>query len=109
MADSKKKKMMPKPPQRPNYQIWIIVTLLALILGVTYFNKSNSTIEITQRRFDRMLSEGDVREVVLIDKQNVVEITLSQDALQQPEYSNELEERNPFHLSSGHHYIFLFK
>ncbi|WKN41933.1 ATP-dependent zinc metalloprotease FtsH [Tunicatimonas pelagia] len=104
MADSKKKKMMPKPPQRPNYPIWIIVTLLALILGVTYFNKSNSTIEITQRRFDKMLSEGDVKEVVLIDQQNVVEITLSQEALQKPEYRNEQEERNPFPLTSGPHY-----
>ena len=95
---------MPKPPQRPNYQIWIIVTLLALILGVTYFNKSNSSIEITQRRFERMLSEGDVREVVLVSNQNLVEVTLSSDALQKPEYRNELEERNPFSISSGPHY-----
>nr|WKN37172.1 ATP-dependent zinc metalloprotease FtsH [Tunicatimonas sp. TK19036] len=104
MADTKKKKMMPKPPQRPNYQIWIIVTLLALILGVTYFNKSNSSIEITQRRFERMLSEGDVREVVLVSNQNLVEVTLTGDALQKPEYRNELEERNPFSISSGPHY-----
>ena len=75
MADSKKKKIMPKPPQRPNYPIWIIVTLLALILGVTYFNKSNSTIKIDQRRFDQMLSDGDVKEVVLIAQQNRAEIT----------------------------------
>ena len=95
---------MPKPPQRPNYQIWIIVTLLALILGVTYFNKSNSSIEITQRRFERMLSEGDVREVVLVSNQNLVEVTLTGDALQKPEYRNELEERNPFSISSGPHY-----
>jgi cell division protease FtsH len=105
MADSKKKKMMPKPPQRPNYQIWIIVTLLALILGVTYFNKSNSTIDITQRRFDRMLSEGDVREVTLVSNQNLVEITLKQEALQQPQYRNELDERSPLSpVASGPHY-----
>ncbi|MEM9832942.1 MAG: ATP-dependent zinc metalloprotease FtsH [Bacteroidota bacterium] len=104
MADSKKKKMMPKPPQRPNYPIWIIVTLLALILGVTYFNKSNSTIKIDQRRFDQMLSDGDVKDVVLIAQQNRAEITLTQAALDKPRYRNELEERNPFPMMSGPHY-----
>ncbi len=105
MADSKKKKIMPKPPQRPNYPIWIIVTLLALILGVTYFNKSNSTIKIDQRRFDQMLSDGDVKEVVLIAQQNRAEITLTQEALEKPRYRNELEERNPFPMMSGPHYL----
>ncbi|MGB3585076.1 MAG: ATP-dependent zinc metalloprotease FtsH, partial [Tunicatimonas sp.] len=105
MADSKKKKMMPKPPQRPNYPIWIIVTLLALILGVTYFNKSNSTVKIDQRRFDKMLSEGDVKEVILIAQQNRAEITLTSEALEKPAYRNELEERNPFPMMSGPHYL----
>ena len=96
---------MPKPPQRPNYPIWIIVTLLALILGVTYFNKSNSTVKIDQRRFDKMLSEGDVKEVILIAQQNRAEITLTAEALEKPAYRNELEERNPFPMMSGPHYL----
>jgi cell division protease FtsH len=37
-----KKKLLPKTPQRPGYQIWLIAGLLLLILGVTYFNKSTA-------------------------------------------------------------------
>lgn len=106
MADknSKNRKAVPKPPQRPNYQIWIIVTLLALVLGVTYFNKSNSTSSLTMQKFEQMLAEGDVSKVILIRNQNAVEVTLSQEALQKPEYRTELEERNPFPVSNGPQY-----
>ena len=101
---SKNKKMMPKPSPKPNYQIWIIVTLLALVLGVTYFNRSNSTAPLTMQRFQRMVTEGDVREVVVIRNQNVVEVTLKQSALQKPEYRTELEERSPFPTTGGPQY-----
>ena len=106
MADksNKNRKVAPKPPQRPNYQIWIIVTLLALVLGVTYFNKSNSTSPLTMQRFEQMLADGDVSKVILIRNQNAVEVTLSQEALQKPEYRTELEERNPFSVPSGPQY-----
>ena len=106
MADksSKNRKVVPKPPQRPNYQIWIIVTLLALVLGVTYFNKSNSTSPLTMQRFEQMLADGDVSKVVLIRNQNAVEVTLNQQALQKPEFRTELEERNPFPGTGGPQY-----
>ena len=106
MADknSKNKKAVSKPPQRPNYQIWIIVALLALVLGVTYFNRSNSTVPITMQKFERMVADGDVREVVLILHQNLVEVSLTDAALQKPQYRGELEERNPFPVSNGPQY-----
>jgi len=51
MADNqKKKKLIPnKTPSKPNYQIWIIVALLLLVFGVTYFNKAGATKEIKSR------------------------------------------------------------
>ena len=101
---SKNKKMMPKPSPKPNYQIWVIVTLLALVLGVTYFNRSNSTASLTMQRFQRMVAEGDVAEVVLIRNQNAVEVTLNREAFQKPEYRTELEERGPFSTSGGPQY-----
>ncbi len=106
MADktSKNKKMMPKPSPRPNYQIWIIVTLLALVLGVTYFNRSNSTTTLTMQRFERMLAEGDVAEVIVIRNQDAVEVTLKPSAYQKPEYRNELDERGPFSTTGGGQY-----
>ncbi|MCZ6520355.1 MAG: ATP-dependent zinc metalloprotease FtsH [Bacteroidetes bacterium] len=103
---NKNKKIMPKGPQKPNYQIWIIVSLIALIFGVTYFNKSTSTITISERRFEQMLLSSDVEEVVLITNQNIVEVTLKEEALSNSKYRMELEESNPFSLKQGPHYKF---
>lgn len=100
----RKKKLNSKPPQRPNYQIWIILSLVLLIFAITYLNKNSSAVEITQGRFEQMLSEGDVENVVLIRNQNLVEVTLTDEALRESEYRNELEEKNPFSNSGGPHY-----
>ncbi len=100
----KKKNLLPKPPQKPNYQVWVIVTLLALIFGVTYFNKSTSTVDISYRRFEQMMQDGDVREIVLIRNQNFVEITLKPESVNKPKYKVELENRSPFSFSQGPHY-----
>lgn len=100
----RKKKPLSKPPQRPNYQIWIILSLVLLIFAITYLNKNSSAIEITQRQFDKMLREGDVKDVVLVRNQNLVEVTLTDEALQDSEYKNEVEEQNPFSVSNGPHY-----
>ncbi len=99
-----KKKINSKPPQRPNYQIWIILSLVLLIFAITYLNKNSSAVEIGQRRFEQMLSEGDVKDVVLVRNQNLVEVTLTDEALRESEYRNELEEQNPFSGAGGPHY-----
>ncbi len=100
----KKKKIMPKGPQKPNYQVWIIVTLLVVIFGVTYFNKTSSMISITKHRFEAMLKSNDVQKIVLIKNQEYVEITLTPDALQNAKYKAELENNSPFGISNGPHY-----
>jgi cell division protease FtsH len=100
----KKKLVNNKPPQRPNYQIWIIISLVLLIFAITYLNKNSSAVEITQRRFEKMLQEGDVKDVVLVRNQNLVEITLTPEALEESEYRNQLEENNPFSINNGPHY-----
>lgn len=95
---------MPKGPQKPNYQVWIIVTLLVVIFGVTYFNKTSSMISITKHRFEAMLKSNDVQKIVLIKNQEYVEITLTPDALQNAKYKAELENNSPFGISNGPHY-----
>jgi AFG3 family protein len=102
----KKKKLMPKPPQKPNYQVWVIVTLLFVIFAVTVFNKSTSAISISQKRFEQMMLSGDVKEVVLITGQNVVEVTLKEEALDNVKYRQEIEDKNPFSRAQGPHYKF---
>jgi len=107
MADNKKpnnKNLLPKNPQKPNYQIWIILTLFILVVVITYFNKSNTMIDITKHRFEKMLMAGDVKKVVVVTNQNEVEVTLKEEALNNAKYKSELENKNPFSISDGPHY-----
>ncbi|MDQ3393959.1 MAG: AAA family ATPase, partial [Bacteroidota bacterium] len=103
---SKKKKIIPKPPQKPGYQIWIIASLLILIVAVTFMNKGGSAITISQRQFEQMVLNNDVKEVVYVSNQNIVEVSLKEEALQNSKYRTELEERNLWSLEQGPHYKF---
>ena len=105
MADNQKKKnIIPKNPQRQNYQVWIIVTLIALIFGITYLNK-NSAEKIFFSDFKKMMEQGDVKNVVLIKNQDKVEIVLKEEALKSERY-REVDNNSYFPLSEGPHYYF---
>ncbi|MCG8319237.1 MAG: ATP-dependent zinc metalloprotease FtsH [Cytophagales bacterium] len=105
MADNQKKKnIIPKNPQRQNYQVWIIVTLIALIFGITYLNK-NSAEKIFFSDFKKMMEQGDVKTVVLIKNQDKVEIVLKEEALKSERY-REVDNNSYFPLSEGPHYYF---
>jgi cell division protease FtsH len=95
---------MPKTPQKPNYQVWIILVLFVLVFAVTYFNNSSSSIEITKHRFEKMLLAGDVQDVVIIPNRKYVEVSLKESALSNSKYNTELEKNNPFSLSGGPQY-----
>ena len=49
-----KRNLVPKGSPKQNYQLWIILTLVVLIVSVFYFNKSNAVIEISENRFEKM-------------------------------------------------------
>ena len=98
-----KKKLVPNP-QRPNYQVWIIAALIALIFGITYFNGANNLVPITMTKFENMMLSNDVQRVVLVRNQNYVEVTLKPEALENAKYKSELEQNNAFGVNSGPHY-----
>ena len=108
MADNqKKKKLIPnKTPQKPNYQIWIIVALLLLVFGVTYFNKAGATKEIKQTRFEEMYLSHDIDKVMLVINENVVEVTLKTEALKNDKYKDLVAQQSPFSVSNGPHAYF---
>ncbi|WP_053406109.1 ATP-dependent zinc metalloprotease FtsH [Persicobacter sp. CCB-QB2] len=85
----KKRKMIPTPPPRNNYQMWVIISLLLLVIGFSMFGKGNSAKDITRDRFDTMLSDGDVKEVLVIRNQNLVEITLKPEAMEKTKYKED--------------------
>ena len=70
---STEKKEGPKltPPKAPkgNYQLWVILVTVAVILGVMYLNSSSSMKEVSEAELKRMIESGDVKKVVLIKDQ----------------------------------------
>lgn len=98
------KSMPPKPP-RGNYQMWVILVTLAIIMGVMYFSSITQTPSVTYTEFENMILARDVKRVVLIKKMDLVEITLKPEALQNSKYKQELEKGSRFGISnSGPHF-----
>ncbi len=90
-----------------NYQIWLSGLLIALILGAWYLNQS-TTIKTYEQDFDKMARAGDIESVKLITNKNIVEVTLTKEALKKEKYANELKQKNPFGAiveKSPHYYL----
>jgi AFG3 family protein len=107
MSTEKKDNNKILPPKAPkgNYQLWVILVTVAVILGVMYLNSSNSTKELVggQERLKQMIESGDVKKVVLIKEQELVEVTLTADALKNAKYSDDIKE-GPMGSTTGPHY-----
>jgi len=95
-----------KPAPKNNYQVWIIATLVALIVGISYFTNNTETININQSRFVQMVMDNDVDKIVFIKNKEKVEVTLKEEALSNSKYQAELENQRPWGGLSGPHYGF---
>ncbi|WP_113925863.1 ATP-dependent zinc metalloprotease FtsH [Cognataquiflexum aquatile] len=105
MADIKKSKnFMPKAPDKPNFQLWLIVTAVIVLVGITWFNQRNTVINITKSRFEDIYLASDVAKVMIIRNQNRIDVTLKETALQNEKYKSELEANSPFFNPTGPHY-----
>jgi cell division protease FtsH len=91
MADKKENKpLLPTKPPRGNYQIWVILATIAVILGVMYFSNSSNLKDLDYDDFKQMVRSGDVRRVVLVQNRKFVEVTLKSEALQNAKYKEQL-------------------
>lgn len=106
MADKERdKKIIPPKVPTPNYQMWIILALVAVILGISYFNRSAELVEIQANRFEDMVQTRDIKRLVLIKNEELIEITLKGEALQNAKYKQEIEKSSPFGVNAnGPHY-----
>src|SRR6187549_2398639 len=96
MADKKDSKpILPVKPPRGNYQVWVIFATIAVVLGVVYMNSSSNIKEITKSKFDELILEKNVKKVVIIEDQKLVEITLTDDAMQNAKYRQDVK-KSPF-------------
>ncbi len=92
MADKKEnnKPLLPTKPPRGNYQIWVILATVAVIIGVMYFNNTSNLKDLDYDTFKQMVNNGDVRKVILVQNRKFVEVTLKSEALQNAKYKQEL-------------------
>ncbi|GAB3561154.1 ATP-dependent zinc metalloprotease FtsH [Spirosoma luteolum] len=91
--------------RKPNFQGWIVALLIAAILGITFFNKSSATREISQKRFERMVKDREVADVVVVNDR-IAEVTLTQQAAQSTKYRNLFTDKPYFGTSHGPHFQF---
>ena len=87
MKDKKNKNFM---NNNFNNQIWIILGVTIFIyLSFSFFTSKPITIDYN--RFQKMIKSYDVSKIVVIKNQEIVEITLNEDALLNSNYKDELE------------------
>jgi AFG3 family protein len=91
MADKEKKIVPPKLP-KTNYQTWLILALIAVIFGISRVYKTGDLIEVLDSRFEEMVRSRDIKKLVLIKNEEMVEITLKAEALQNAKYKQEIEK-----------------
>ncbi len=103
--DKKKKINLPTTPPKPTMQMWVLAALTLMIFSILYFNRSNTTVPITQRQFEDMVKARDVKAVTIVNEKTV-EVTLKEEALKNEKYKNELKERGAFALDQGAHFSF---
>ncbi|MFD2037683.1 ATP-dependent zinc metalloprotease FtsH [Belliella marina] len=102
--NNKSKKFIPKTPQKPNIQLWLIITAVIVLVGVTLFQQRSTAINITKSRFVDMYLANDVSKVMIIRNLNRVDVTLKETSLQNDRYKTELEGSGPFTNPGGPHY-----
>lgn len=105
MSTEKKEGNKIQPPKGPkgNYQLWVILVTVAVIMGVMYFTQSSNIKEVKQSDLENMIKSGDVKKIALIKDQEIAEITLTEDALKNAKY-NDIEEGPMGTNISGPHY-----
>lgn len=89
MADipKKKKSLIPTNSQKPNYQVWIILSLVLLFFSIFYFNQSAGIEEVTERKFEEIARKGHIKEILVIKNQDIVEVFLNEEGLISGEYN----------------------
>lgn len=101
---NKNKSFVPKTPPKPNFQLWLIIAAVMVLLGLTWIQQRGAVIDITQKRFEDMYLAGDISKVVIVRNMNRVDITLKPSALQNAKYKTELESNSSFFNPTGPHY-----
>lgn len=100
-----KRKMIPKPNPKPNYQVWIIISLVLLFLSFFWLQDGGSAKEINNYEFETTYKSGDIKNITIVSNQKIVEIWLTEEALNSGKYSNINEEQDVWSFSKNPHFF----
>ena len=81
-----------KPSSNSNggLQGWIVAAIIMGIIGFLLFSRQATLAPIKYKQLEQMILQKDVEKVAVVEGNRSVEVTLTRDALQKPEYKKEL-------------------
>ncbi len=97
--------MQKNPNSKPNYQIWIIISLVLLFLSFFWLQDNNSAKEITLYKFEEMYKSGDIKNITIETGQKIVEIRLTEEAIKSGKYSNVEVDKDLWSFSPSPHFV----
>ncbi|MBX2967257.1 MAG: ATP-dependent zinc metalloprotease FtsH [Cyclobacteriaceae bacterium] len=93
MSDKRENKMIPPkvPKGSGNYQLWVILVTVGVIMGVMFFTSNNNLKEKDENDLKAMIDSRDVKSVILIKEKEYVEVILNSNALQNAKYKEDIQ------------------
>ena len=89
-----------------NYQVWILMAGIAVVMSLFYLVRQGDMVEITEKKFDTMLVDNDVKQIIIVNEK-LIEVTLTKEALTKEKYMEDMKYTNsPFAQNKGPHYKF---
>ena len=96
------KKISPKPPK--NGFMWVYAVIIAIFLGVAFFSSNSGAVQIDNKKFEDMLAQHDVENVVAYKSSNdicVAEVHIKKSSLSKPEYNDVNKVQHSFGASDN--------
>ena len=86
-----------------NNQIWVVF-LISIFIYISFGFFSTKPITIDYNRFQKMIRSHDISKIVVIKNQEIIEISLKEEALLNSAYKDELESSSLLNNTYGPHY-----
>lgn len=92
MSDNKNNEFPKRKPANNGggLQGWIVAAIIMGIIGFLLFSRSASLAPIKYKLLEQMILQKDVEKVAVVEGNRSVEISLTRDALQKPQYKKDL-------------------
>ena len=86
-----------------NNQIWVVF-LISIFIYISFSFFSTKPITIDYNRFQKMIRSHDISKIIVIKNQEIIEISLKEEALLNSTYKDELESSSLLDNTYGPHY-----